>query len=394
MALNRLRTGLTMLGMVIGVAAVVLMLAVGDGARQTVNESISTIGSNLFIILSGATTAGGVRFAAGTAPTLTLGGAEALEKLPILAGVAPLHPNPAQVAYGSDNWSTQVYGVTPEFLRVRDWPVEAGESITAADVQAAARVVVLGQQVVARLFGDNNPVGTTVRIKNQPFVVVGVLTPKGQSLDGRDQDDAVFVPISTAQTKLFGNPFPGTVRFIVVKAKSADLMQEAEEDVVRTLRQRHRIGDGEDSDFTVRNLSSIAETAALMARILTAMLGAIASISLVVGGIGIMNIMLVSVTERTREIGIRMAVGARPRDILRQFLLEAILICAIGGSAGVLLGVGGAMAVSELGGMPVVISGTAVALAFLFSAATGIFFGYYPAHKAARLQPVEALRYE
>jgi putative ABC transport system permease protein len=394
MALNRLRTSLTMLGMVIGVAAVVLMLAVGDGARHTVNESISTIGSNLFIILSGATTAGGVRFAAGTAPTLTLGDAESLAKLPTLAGVAPLHPNPAQLAYGAGNWSTQVYGVTPEFLQVRDWPVEAGQPITAADVQSAARVVVLGQEVVRRLFGDEDPVGKTIRIKNSPFLVVGVVTPKGQSLDGRDQDDAVFVPISTAQSKLFGNPFPGTVRFMVVKAKSADLMQEAEEEIVRTLRQRHRIAEGEDSDFTVRNLSSIAETAALMARILTAMLGTIASISLVVGGIGIMNIMLVSVTERTREIGIRLAVGARQRDILLQFLLEAILICTIGGIVGVLVGVGGALAVSELGGMPVVVSLAAIALAFLFSAGTGIFFGYYPAWKAAHMQPVEALRYE
>jgi putative ABC transport system permease protein len=394
MALNGLRTALTMLGMVIGVGAVVLMLAVGDGARHTVNEQIRAMGSNLFIITSGASTSSGVRMGSGTKPTITIGDAEALAKLPTLDGVAPVQSQTAQLAYGASNWNAQVYGVTPEFMRVRDWAIEAGQGIAEADVRSASRVVVLGQVVKRELFGTEDPLGKTVRIKNLPFTVVGVAAGKGQSLSGRDQDDVAFVPLTTAQSKLFGIPFPGTVGFVMVRAKSSELMEDAEADVRQTLRQRHRLGERESDDFTVRNLSSTAETAASTARILTIMLGTVASISLVVGGIGIMNIMLVSVTERTREIGIRMAVGARRRDILLQFLLEAMLICTLGGLAGVLLGIGGAWLVSDLAGMTVMVSGTAILLAFVFSAATGVFFGYYPAHKAARLQPVEALRYE
>ena len=394
MALNGLRTGLTMLGMVIGVGAVVLMLAVGDGARHTVNEQIRAMGSNLFMILSGASTSSGVRMGSGTKPTITIADAEALAKLPSLDGVAPVQSQTAQLAFGASNWSAQVYGVTPEFLRVRDWALEAGQGISDTDVRSAARVVVLGQIVKKELFGGEDPIGQTVRIKNLPFTVVGVAVGKGQSLSGRDQDDVAFVPLTTAQSKLFGVPFPGTVGFIMARAKSSELMDEAEAEIRQALRQRHRLLDREDDDFTVRNLSSTAETAATTARILTVMLGTIASISLVVGGIGIMNIMLVSVTERTREIGVRMAVGARRRDILLQFLLEAVLICGIGGTVGVLVGIGGAWMVSDLAGMTVVVSGTAILLAFAFSAATGIFFGYYPAHKAAQLQPVEALRYE
>jgi putative ABC transport system permease protein len=394
MTLNGLRTGLTMLGMVIGVGAVVLMLAVGDGARHTVNEQIRAMGSNLFMVLSGASTSSGVRMGSGTKPTITRADADALTKLSSLDGVAPVQTQTAQLAYGASNWSAQVYGVTPEFLRIRDWAVEAGQGISDTDVRSAARVVVLGQVAKKELFGSEDPVGKTVRIKNLPFTVVGVAAGKGQSLSGRDQDDVAFVPLTTAQSKLFGVPFPGTVGFIMARAKSSEVMDDAEAEIRQTLRQRHRLGERESDDFTVRNLSSTAETAATTARILTIMLGTIASISLVVGGIGIMNIMLVSVTERTREIGIRMAVGARRRDILLQFLLEAILICGIGGTVGVLLGIGGAWLVSDLAGMTVVVSGTAILLAFAFSAATGIFFGYYPAHKAARLQPVEALRYE
>ena len=394
MTLNGLRTALTMLGMVIGVGAVVIMLAVGEGARDTVNEQIRAMGSNLFMILSGASTSSGVRMGSGTKPTITRADADALTKLSSLDGVAPVQTQTAQLAYGASNWSAQVYGVTPEFLRIRDWAVEAGQGISDTDVRSAARVVVLGQVAKKELFGSEDPIGKTVRIKNVPFTVVGVAAGKGQSLSGRDQDDVAFVPLTTAQSKLFGVPFPGTVGFIMARAKSSEVMDDAEAEIRQTLRQRHRLGERESDDFTVRNLSSTAETAATTARILTIMLGTIASISLVVGGIGIMNIMLVSVTERTREIGIRMAVGARRRDILLQFLLEAILICGIGGTVGVLLGIGGAWLVSDLAGMTVVVSGTAILLAFAFSAATGIFFGYYPAHKAARLQPVEALRYE
>jgi putative ABC transport system permease protein len=346
------------------------------------------------MILSGASTSSGVRMGSGTKPTITIADAEALAKLPSLDGVAPVQSQTAQLAYGASNWSAQVYGVTPEFLRVRDWALEAGQGISDTDVRSAARAVVLGQVVKKELFGVDDPVGQTVRIKNLPFTVVGVAVGKGQSLSGRDQDDVAFVPLTTAQSKLFGVPFPGTVGFIMARAKSSELMDEAEAEIRQALRQRHRLAERDSDDFTVRNLSSTAETAATTARILTVMLGTIASISLVVGGIGIMNIMLVSVTERTREIGVRMAVGARRRDILLQFLLEAVLICGIGGTVGVLVGIGGAWLVSDLAGMTVVVSGTAILLAFAFSAATGIFFGYYPAHKAAQLQPVEALRYE
>jgi putative ABC transport system permease protein len=394
MALNGLRTALTMLGMVIGVGAVVLMLAVGEGARDSVNDQIRAMGSNLFIVTSGASTSSGVRLGSGTKPTITTADAEALAKLPTLDGVAPVQSQTVQLAFGASNWSSQVYGVTPEFLRVREWGIDAGQGISDSDVRSAARVVVLGQVVKKELFGVEDPIGKVVRIKNLPFTVVGVVAAKGQSLTGRDQDDVAFVPLTTAQSKLFGVPFPGSIGFMMVRAKSSELMDDAEADIRQTLRQRHRLGERESDDFTVRNLSSTAETAATTARVLAIMLGTIASISLVVGGIGIMNIMLVSVTERTREIGIRMAVGARRRDILLQFLLEAVLICAIGGTAGVLLGIGGAWLVSDFAGMTVVVSGTAILLAFAFSAATGIFFGYYPAHKAARLQPVEALRYE
>jgi putative ABC transport system permease protein len=327
-------------------------------------------------------------------PTLTLGDAEAMERLPSLKAVAPVYSSNAQLAYGPSNWSTVVYGTTPEYLLVRSWHLEAGQAFGASEVRGAARVVLLGQTVARNLFGSENPVGRTLRIKSQPFLVVGLLEAKGQSLDGRDQDDTALVPVTTAQTKLFGNPFPGTVRFIMAQAGSAESMEEAEEDITQLLRARHRIAERAESDFTVRNLSATAQTAATAARALSVMLGAIASISLLVGGIGIMNIMLVSVTERTREIGIRMAIGARRRDILGQFLLEATVVCTLGGLAGVLLGVGGAWLLADLAGMDAVVSGSAVALAFLFSAATGVFFGYYPARKAALMRPVEALRYE
>jgi putative ABC transport system permease protein len=391
---NRLRTALTMLGMVIGVGAVVLMLAVGEGARSTVNQAIRAMGSQLLMVAPGASSASGLRFGAGTASTLTVTDAEAMNRLPSLSAAAPAFPSGAQLAYGSRNWNASVFGVTPEYLAVRSWSLESGQPFTVGDVRRGARVALVGQVVVRNLFGEEDPLGKTLRIKNLPFLVVGVLERKGQSLDGRDQDDVVMVPITTAQTKLFGNAFPGTVRFIIAQARSAEHMDDAEADITQLLRDRHRLGEGEDNDFTIRNLTAIAETAALSARAMAVMLGAIASVSLLVGGIGIMNIMLVSVTERTREIGIRMAVGARRRDILLQFLLEALLLCVLGGLAGALLGVGGSWLVSDLAGMTVVVTGAAIALSFLFAAGTGVFFGFYPARKAALLKPVEALRHE
>ncbi|HEY6044178.1 MAG TPA: ABC transporter permease [Nitrosospira sp.] len=392
--LNRLRTGLTMLGMIIGVAAVVLMLAVGQGAQTTVNQAITSMGSNLFFIVPGATSSGALRSGAGAVQTLTMGDAQAIANLPSIKATAPIITGTAQLNYGANNWSTSVTGATPDYFMVRDWPVESGALFTEADLRSSARIVILGQITANNLFGDEDPIGKTVRIKTSPFLVAGVLTPKGQSLDGRDQDDAVFIPLTTGQRQIFGNQFPGTIRFMMAQAQSAEVMDEAETEMNRLLRQRHRIAEGMENDFTVRNLAALAAVATGAAKVMSLMLGAIASVSLLVGGIGIMNIMLVSVTERTREIGIRMAIGANRRAILTQFLLEALVICILGGLVGVALGIGGAWAVSQAADMVVVITFGMVALAFAFASAVGIFFGFYPAKKAAALKPVEALRYE
>lgn len=391
---NRLRTTLTMLGMVIGVGAVILMLAVGQGAQQQVQASIASMGSNLFIILSGSTTSGGVRMGGGATPTLTVADALSLEELPSVVAVAPASPGVAQLVYGPNNWSTQVIGTTPSYLQVRDWQLSAGSVFTDSDIRSATRVALLGQTVAQNLFGDDSPVDKTIRIKNSPYVVLGVLAGKGQSLDGRDQDDTVLVPVTTAQRKLFGTQFAGTVRYIMAQADSVDAMPRVEKSINDLLRQRHRIRDGAENDFSIRNLTAMANTAAETSKVMSLMLGAIASISLLVGGIGIMNIMLVSVTERTREIGIRMAIGARGKDILLQFLLEAIIISVIGCLIGVLLGVGGAYAVQAVAGMPVEVTVSSIITAFAVAAAVGIFFGWYPARKASLLRPIDALRFQ
>ncbi len=394
MGANRLRTILTMLGMVIGVGAVILMLAVGQGAQQQVQASIASMGSNLFIILSGSTTSGGARMGGGAAPTLTVADAQAIEELPSVLAVAPSSPGTAQLVYGPNNWSTQIIGTTPSYLAVRDWRLSAGFPFTDSDIRSATRVALLGQTVVNNLFGDDDPVGKTIRIKNSPYVILGVLAAKGQSLDGRDQDDTVLVPVTTAQRKLFGTQFAGTVRFISAQAASSEAMPSVEKSINELLHQRHRIREGAENDFSVRNLTAMANTAAETAQVMSLMLGAIASISLLVGGIGIMNIMLVSVTERTREIGIRMAIGARGKDILLQFLLEAIIISVIGCMIGVALGVGGAFAVNKASGMAVLVTMSSIITAFVVAATVGIFFGWYPARKASLLRPIDALRFQ
>jgi len=394
MAANRLRTFLTMLGLVIGVGAVVVMLAIGQGAQALVKEAVATMGSNLFIVLSGGTTTGGARSGSGTAPTLTLQDAKAIAELPSVAAVAPTHSGTAQVVYGAGNWRSHVVGVTPSYLDVREWRLVRGQPFTDADLRASARVALIGQTVARELFGDEDPVDKTIRLVNSPYVVMGVLALKGQSFDGRDQDDTVLVPLSTAQRKLYGSPFPDNVRFMMVKAASEDVMDRVEQSMVALLRERHRIQPGEGADFTVRNLSAVADVQAQTTRVMSIMLGAVASISLIVGGIGIMNIMLVSVTERTREIGIRMAIGARRRDILWQFLLESVIVSVVGCLIGVALGVGSAYLVSRTSGMMVVVTGASILLAFAVAAAVGVFFGFYPARKAAGLKPIEALRYQ
>jgi putative ABC transport system permease protein len=320
--------------------------------------------------------------------------AQAIEELPSVAAAAPSSPGSAQLVYGPNNWSTQIAGTTPSFLTVRDWQLSAGYPFTDSDVRSATQVALLGQTVVQNLFGDEDPVGKTIRIKSSPYVVLGVLAAKGQSLDGRDQDDSVLIPVTTAQRKLFGSRFGGTVRFIMTQAESDEAMPRVEKSINELLRQRHRIREGVENDFSVRNLTAMANTAAETAQVMSMMLGAIASISLLVGGIGIMNIMLVSVTERTREIGIRMAIGARGKDILLQFLLEAIIISVIGCLIGVILGVGGALAVSKFTGMAVLVTTTSIITAFVVAAAVGIFFGWYPARKASMLRPIDALRFQ
>ena len=394
MGANRLRAALTMLGMMIGVAAVIMMLAIGRGAQFTVDQSIASMGSNLFIVLSGSATAGGVRLGSGAVPTLTTADAEAIAELPSIAAVAPVAPGGAQLVAGSANWSTMVNGTTPGYLDVRDWDVSSGAAFTDADVRSQTRVALLGRTVAQNLFGADDAIGKTIRIKGSPFTVIGVLAAKGQSLDGRDQDDTVLIPVTTAQRKVFGSQFPGSVRFIMAQATTAEVMPAAEREMAELLRQRHHLPDRADNDFDIRNLTALANAAAQTARVMSIMLGAIASVSLLVGGIGIMNIMLVSVTERTREIGIRIAIGARQRDIRAQFLLEAIILSLAGCIIGVVLGVGAAVAANLLASVAVVITGAAVLLAFGVAAAVGVFFGFYPANKAARLKPIEALRYQ
>jgi putative ABC transport system permease protein len=394
MGANRLRTLLTMLGMVIGVGAVVLMMAVGQGAQYAIKQTIASMGSNLFVLLSGSTTSGGVRSGGGGGYTLTVGDADAIAELPGVQAVAPIHPGNAQVVYGPNNWRTSVIGTTPGYLDARSWKISSGSAFTSSDVRSGTRVALIGKTAAENIFGDEDPLGKTFRIQQSPFVVLGTLTIKGQGMDGRDQDDTILIPLTTAQRQVFGSQFPGTVRMIMVQVASQEMMPVAEKSITALLRQRHRTREGMDSDFYLRNLTAAADSAEESTRVMSILLGAIASVSLLVGGIGIMNIMLVSVTERTREIGIRMAIGARQRDILMQFLLEAIIISVVGCLIGLLLGIGGALLTEALTDTTVLISATSVLVAFGVAAAVGIFFGYYPAHKAAQLNPIDALRYQ
>ncbi|HTP06551.1 MAG TPA: ABC transporter permease [Nitrospirota bacterium] len=392
---NKMRSALTMLGIIIGVGAVIAMIAVGTGASRQISAQIASMGSNLLIILPGSTSAGGVRMGAGSQPTLSMGDAEAiLRECPAVAEVGPVLGGVAQIVVGHLNWSTGVTGTTPGMLTVRDWPLASGRSFTDQDVKSATKVALLGQTVVDNLFGEQNPVGQTIRIKNVPFTVIGVLSVKGQSAQGQDQDDVIYIPVTTAQKKLFGTQFPGMVRIIMVKAKSAEDLSPAERQINELLKQRHHIGPKQDNDFTVRNLTQIMQAAEQSTQVMTLLLGAIASVSLLVGGIGIMNIMLVSVTERTREIGIRMAIGAKTWDIRLQFIIEALTLSLIGGVIGIITGVSTAVILSSVSGWPTVVSVLSILLAFSFSGFIGIFFGFYPAYKASLLNPIDALRYE
>ncbi len=394
MGMNKLRTGLTMLGIIIGVGAVVMMLAIGESVRADINQRIASMGSNLFIIFPGSQTSGGVRVGRGGVQTLTEGDAQALQRLENVEFVAPVIQRGFQVQSGYSNWNTMVYGVTPEFFAIKAWDTSLGSLFGDMEIRSVSRVAVIGQSVATNLFGDFDPIGQSIRIQNKPFEVIGVLADKGSDLGGSDQDDSIYIPMSTARQQVIRQWFPGSVNYIMVQAQSAKVMADVKYDLGQTLRVRHRIREDQEDDFTVRDLSAIAEAAAGIATGLTLLLGAIGSISLLVGGIGIMNIMLVSVTERTREIGIRMALGARRNDVLSQFLMEAIVICICGGAAGVALAYAGTLAISRFSPLQVGMSSFGILLAFSFSAVIGIFFGFYPAKRAAGLKPVEALRYE
>jgi putative ABC transport system permease protein len=397
LAVNKLRSALTMLGIVIGVGAVIVMIAVGAGAQARVEEQIRALGSNLLLVMPGSTTAGGVRLGFGSASTLTEDDVAAINREIPEALAAPALRGAAQVIWGNNNWSTQIYGTTPEYLDVRQWPLAAGRGFEAAEMAAAAKVCLIGATVARQLFGDSDPIDQSIRIKRVPFTVIGVLDVKGQSLMGTDQDDLVLVPIKTARSRVLGTASAArnrTVGTIWVKAAQGVGTREVEGQVRSLLRQRHRIQAGADDDFSLRNLAEVMAAQEASSRVLALLLAAVASVSLLVGGIGIMNIMLVSVTERTREIGLRMAVGARTRDILGQFLVEAVTLSLIGGLAGVALGIGTSVLIAQLAGWRIVLSPEAVGLAVAFAFVIGVFFGFYPARKAALLNPVEALRFE
>ena len=395
MSANRLRTFLTMLGMIIGVGAVILMMAIGEGAQQSIKRSIDSMGSNLFVILSGSSSTSGSRSGSGNSSALNINDANAVGDLEDIAAIAPISTGNAQIIFSGNNWNTSIIGTSPTYFSIRGWNVDSGELFSDADIRSANRVALIGKTVAENLFGDDiDPIGKTIRIKKSPFTILGVLESKGQSFDGRDQDDTIIVPITTAQRKLFGNQIPGSVRMIMAQAKSEKYMGVAEDAINDLIRQRHNIRENAESDFSVRNLTAMAKTASETAKTMSMLLGAIASISLLVGGIGIMNIMLVSVTERTREIGIRMAIGARQKDILLQFLLEACVISIVGCVIGVALGLGGALLVKKMVGAEILISMQSIVLAFSVAASVGVFFGYYPASKAAKLHPIEALRYQ
>ncbi len=392
LARNKLRAFLTMLGIIIGVGAVIAMVAIGEGAKATIRSQIASLGTNVLVVLPGTLTQGGVRGGTGGVNTLVDGDAKAMmSEIPSVAFASPVLRRPEQIVAGNLNWGTLATGVAPEFQQIRDWQVAEGRFIHEGDVESAAKVVVIGQTVVTNLFGNDDPIDAVIRIRNIPFRVVGVLAPKGQTSQGTDQDDTVIIPYTTMQKRLLRITY---VQSISVSAVSAERVQEAQEQIAALLRQRHRIGPDREDDFTIRNLSDIAEAASTSARVMAVLLGSVASISLLVGGIGIMNIMLVSVTERTREIGIRMAVGARGSDIMLQFLVEAVVMAATGGGIGILLGIGSSEVLKLWANWPTLVSPAIVAVAFLFSGAVGVFFGFYPAKKAATLDPIEALRYE
>jgi putative ABC transport system permease protein len=389
---NAMRTGLTMLGIIIGVGAVICVVAIGEGAQASVERAITNIGANMIWIEAGGVNRAGVRTGAGGTKSLTLGDYEAIkEQVGLVTNLTPQADTRVQVVYGNQNWGTSVRGVGPEYIALKGWNVVRGGMYTDADVQRANNVCVLGQTIVDQLFGSQDPIGETIRVKDQVCVVVGVLEVKGQSATGQDQDDNFLMPYTTVMKKIKGQTW---LDDIMCSAASAKVVDQAEQEIAALMRERHHIRPGADDDFNLRHPTEIAEAVKQSTQTMEGLLAAVASVSLIVGGIGIMNIMLVSVTERTREIGLRQAVGARARDVLRQFLVEAVILSLIGGAIGIGLGMFGARAIADMFQWPTRVSSNAIALAFGCSAAVGVFFGYYPARQAANLDPIEALRFE
>jgi len=394
---NKMRSALTMLGIIIGVAAVIVMIAVGNGAQARVEDQIRSLGSNIIMVMSGAALSGGARSGSGSQQTITEDDAYALGREIEEIAAAPTLRGSGQVVAGNANWSTTFYGITPDYLEAREWPIAEGRGFEQAEMNSAAKVALIGQTVAKSLFGDGSALDQVIRVRKVPLTVIGVLEKKGQNMMGQDQDDVILMPISTARKRVLGASAMAKSRAvgsITVKVRQGADMKVAEEKMRELLRQRHRLQPGQDDDFFVRNLSEILQAQEASSKVLAMLLAAVASVSLLVGGIGIMNIMLVSVTERTREIGLRMAVGARGGDILSQFLVEAVTLSLIGGIIGILLGIGGSFLVGELAGWRTELSLPSIGLAVGFAAVVGIFFGYYPARKASSLLPIEALRYE
>jgi len=389
---NKLRSVLTALGIIIGVGAVIAMVGIGNGAKAQVEAQIASLGQNVILIFSGSTTSSGIRTGWGGAGTLKVEDAEAIRReVPGVIGVSEEVVSTTQVAAGNQNWFTRIYGESADYFDIRQWPLADGAPFTSQDVRSANKVCVIGRTTATQIYGNENPIGQILRIKEVPFTITGVLTPKGLSTQGVDQDDIVIMPYTSAMKRVIGGT---TLRNINVQIGDPQQLEAAQQQIISLLRQRHNIRPGRDDDFTVRNQQEIAQAATATTAVMTVLLGSIAGVSLVVGGIGIMNIMLVSVTERTREIGVRMAVGAHGSDILTQFLIEAVTLSSVGGVIGIICGIGASKVLSTYAHWPTLISISSIAIAFLFSAAVGIFFGFYPARKAAALDPIEALRYE